>query len=132
MRLVDTHCHLDFDAYDADRAEVIERATQAGVWRIVNPGVDLASSRAAVSLAGQHQSVYAAVGVHPNNCAGFASGQIDALRRLAAERKVVAIGEIGLDYFRDRAPRADQLLAFEAQLALAAEPAGHRAQPRCQ
>jgi TatD DNase family protein len=121
MRLVDTHCHLDFDAYDADRAEVIARATQAGVWRIVNPGVDLASSRAALSVAGQYQSVYAAVGLHPNSSAGFADNQIDVLRRLSGEDKIVAIGEIGLDYYRDRALRADQRRAFEAQLALAAE-----------
>lgn len=121
MRLADTHCHLDFDAYDDDRAGVLARAAAAGVRRIVNPGTDALTSRRAVDLAAQHASVYAAVGIHPNSAAGFADDWMDAIKTLARREKVVAIGEIGLDYYRDRAPVADQRRAFEAQLALAAD-----------
>ena len=121
MRLVDTHCHLDFDAYDADRAGVIAQARAAGVWRVVNPGIDADTSRAAVALAAQHEAVYAAVGIHPNSAAGFAPRWLEPIRALARAEKVVAMGEIGLDYYRDRAPKADQVRAFEAQLALAGE-----------
>lgn len=120
MTLFDTHCHLDFSAYDADRAEVVARAAAAGVTRVLNPGIDLPTSRAAVELAASFGGLYAAVGVHPNSSADFAPALLDALRALAAAPNVVAVGEIGLDYYRDRSPRDRQLAAFEQQLALAA------------
>jgi len=116
---VDTHCHLNFDSFENDRQEVLERARQAGVRRILNPGVDLASSRAAVELAQSHEQVYAAVGVHPNDALSWNEGTIDALQELAEHPKVVAIGEIGLDYYRDRAPRDLQMKIFGQQLLLA-------------
>ncbi len=118
MTLIDTHCHVNFDAYDEDRAQVIERAAQVGVTRILNPGVDLESSRAAIRLAAEYEGVYAAVGVHPNSSAGLET--LDGLRSLAAEPKVVAIGEIGLDYYRDHSTPQQQRRIFEAQLELAA------------
>ncbi|MBN1284070.1 MAG: TatD family hydrolase [Anaerolineae bacterium] len=121
MQLVDTHCHLDFNHYDADRAQVIARAQAAGVWRIVNPGIDAETSRAAIELAAQYESVYAAAGIHPNSSAGFTPGDIDAIGELARSAKVVAIGEIGLDYYRQRSPHGEQRRAFDAQLALAVE-----------
>lgn len=123
MELIDTHCHLDFDSFDADREAVLDRAQRAGVLRVVNPGIDLASSQAAVTLAQVHPSVYAAVGVHPNEAARVWQGEatLQTLRRLAQNPRVVAIGEIGLDYYRDRTPRGLQWTVLRAQLDLAAE-----------
>ena len=119
--LVDSHCHLDARRFNADREAVIARATEGGVRRIVNPGVDLPSSRAAIELARQHECIYAAVGVHPHDAKRLDVDALAELRRLAASLKVVAIGEIGLDYYRDLSPRDAQRRAFEAQLDLAAE-----------
>ncbi|MEW5868286.1 MAG: TatD family hydrolase [Chloroflexota bacterium] len=119
--LVDTHCHLNFDSFDGDREQVLARARQAGLARLLNPGVDLASSQAAVNLAGANPEVYAAVGVHPNDALSWNAATLDELRALARQPKVVAIGEIGLDYYRERAPHPLQAQVLEGQLALAAE-----------
>ena len=119
--LVDTHCHLNFEAFDDDRQAVLERARQAGVERILNPGIDLPSSRAAVQLAERYPQVYAAVGVHPNEALSWTDETLQELRELAKHPKVVAIGEIGLDYYRDRAPQDEQRAIFSRQLLLAAE-----------
>jgi len=119
--LVDSHCHLDARRFDKDREAVIARAAENDVTRIVNPGVDLPSSRAAVELAQQHECIYAAVGVHPHDAKTLDANVLKELERLAAFPKVVAIGEIGLDYYRDLSPRDAQRRAFEAQLELAAE-----------
>lgn len=121
MRLIDTHCHLDFNSYDGLRDEIVREAAGAGVTRILNPGTDLDRSRAAVELAARYPGVYAAVAIHPNSTAAWSDGWIEALRALAAQPKVVAIGEIGLDYYWDESPKATQWRAFEAQLALASE-----------
>ncbi len=118
--MIDTHCHLNFDAYDADRAEVIARAAAAGVTRVINPGVDADSSRAAVALAEQYSGIYAAVGIHPNNSTNFSDADLDWIEALASDSKVVAIGEIGLDYHWDDSPKGKQFSALEAQLTLAA------------
>jgi TatD DNase family protein len=119
--MIDTHCHLNFDSYDADRDQIVLRALDAGVTHIINPGIDLPTSRAGIELAKRYTGVYAAVGLHPNSSADFTQAHIADYRALAAEAKVVAIGEIGLDYYRDRSPKSQQFAAFEAQLALAAE-----------
>jgi len=119
--LVDSHCHLDLSHFDEDRAAVLERARAAGVRRIVIPGIDVAQCRGALTLAEQRPELYVAVGVHPNSSGDFGASTLDELRRLAAHSKVVAIGEIGLDYYWDRVTPAQQALAFRAQLALAAE-----------
>lgn len=119
--LIDTHCHLDFDAFARDRAQVVQRAQEAGVRIIINPGVDLASSRRAIELAERYPGVYAAVGVHPNDAADFDQASVTVLRQLAAHPRVVAIGEVGLDYYRDQVAPARQRVAFRAQLELAAE-----------
>ena len=121
MLLIDTHCHINFDSYDADRDAVIERAAWADVTQIINPAVDLETSRAAIVLAAQYTGIYAAVGVHPNSTADFNPGWIDEFATLAAQPKVVAIGEIGLDYHWDESPKEKQFEAFEAQLVLAAK-----------
>jgi TatD DNase family protein len=119
--LVDTHCHLDFPHFDADREETLERARRAGIDFIVNPGSDLESSRRAVALADRYPDVYAAVGVHPHHASSLDAAALADLRALAQHPKVVAIGEIGLDYYRDLSPRAAQEEAFRHQLDLAAE-----------
>lgn len=121
MFLVDTHCHLDFPHFDADREAVIARAQEAGVGRILVPGTNLETSRRAVRLAGAHPEVFAAVGVHPNSAAGFGSEELKELRELARSQKVVAIGEIGIDLYWKAAPLETQTRAFRAQLNLAAE-----------
>ncbi len=118
--MIDTHCHLNFDSYDADREVVIARAAAAGVTRVINPGVDRATSEAAVALAASHAGIYAAVGIHPNDTATFTENDLRWIETLASGTKVVAIGEIGLDYHWDESPKAMQFRAFEAQLALAA------------
>ncbi|MCC6801329.1 MAG: TatD family hydrolase [Anaerolineae bacterium] len=118
--MIDTHCHLNFEGYDADRAEVIARAADAGVTRVINPGVDEATSQEALALAAQYDGIYAAVGIHPNDTANFTDADLGWVEALAKEPKVVAIGEIGLDYHWDDSPKPMQFRAFEAQLALAA------------
>jgi TatD DNase family protein len=117
--MIDTHCHLNFEAYDADRAAVIQRALDAGVTRIINPATDLTTSQAALDLTDEYPGIYAAVGYHPNSALDFTG--VDPIRELARHPKVVAIGEIGLDYYWDKSPREQQFIVFEAQLALAAE-----------
>lgn len=119
--LVDTHCHLDFERFDDDRDAVIDRARAAGVTRIIVPALDRSNWEAVLALTRRYPGVYAALGVHPNSTADWDGSDIAALRRLAADPAVVAIGEIGLDYYWDHAPPAQQHAAFRAQLALAAE-----------
>lgn len=121
MHLIDTHCHLDFDAYDDDRTAVIARAQDHGVIRIINPGTDIVTSHAAIRLTEQYEGVFAAVALHPNSTATWSPEAIETLRQFATHPKVVAIGEIGLDYYWDKSPKAVQQAAFEAQLNLAAQ-----------
>lgn len=121
MDLIDTHAHLDFPQFEEDRQRVIAQALQAGLVAILNVGTNLASSRAAVALAEKHDSIYAAVGVHPHQAEAVNPSVLDQLRDLAHHPKVVALGEMGLDYYRDRSPRAVQRQAFAQQLELAAE-----------
>lgn len=121
MTLTDTHCHLDFERFDADRPEVISRARAAGVARILIPGIDLPSSRRAVQLAEADPMLFAAIGVHPNDSLTWNAQTLDDLRALAAHPKVAAIGEIGLDYYWDAAPHDHQRMVLQAQLHLAAE-----------
>ena len=121
MRLFDTHAHYDADAFDADRLEVLASMPGQGVELILNPGCDLKSSQTAVELAERFPFVYAAVGVHPEECADWdAEHDIPALEALAQNPNVRAIGEIGLDYhWPDNPPRELQQQVFHAQLELA-------------
>lgn len=119
--LVDSHCHLTMDDFCSDRMQVLERAKEASVRVIVVPGIDLLSSRRAVELAESTSGLYAAVGVHPHGAEGWRSDMLHELRDLAQSKYVVAIGEIGLDYYRDYCPVDDQKAAFKDQLGLAAE-----------
>jgi len=117
--VIDTHCHLNFESYNEDRDAVMTRAAQAGVTRVIIPATDLDTSREAIDLAAQYDGVFAAVGIHPNSTANFVSTDVDSVAELSQAPKVIAIGEIGLDYYRDRSPKEIQRQAFEAQLALA-------------
>ena len=117
---IDTHCHLNFPQFDEDREAVVARAQAAGVPVIIIPAVDVTTSRQAIELAERYAGVYAQVAVHPNDCADFSAGTLAELEALAAHPKVVAIGEIGLDYYWERTPHSQQWAAFEAQLDLAA------------
>jgi TatD DNase family protein len=121
--LFDTHTHVHFPEFAGDRDAVLARARAAGVRRLLAVGADLPSSRAAVALAADVPDVWAAVGIHPHEATTADGAALDELARLARAPRVVAIGEIGLDYFRDRAPRDAQARALERQLALAREAA---------
>ena len=140
--LIDTHAHLQFPEFDGDRQEVLERAWQAGLEAIVVVGTSLADSQLAQALAHREPGLYATAGVHPHEARGFGKGGVggprpqaqhpdirrvreegtlQALRDLASSPKVVALGEIGLDFYRTLSPRQDQFQAFQEQLALARE-----------
>lgn len=121
LRFIDTHAHLDFDAFDGDRDQVIASGREKGITRIINPGVDADSSRKALAMAAQHGDIYAGVGVHPNSAQSWQSDTGGILNHLADAEKVVAIGEIGLDYYRNKAALNVQMQVFQAQLCLAAD-----------
>jgi TatD DNase family protein len=118
---IDTHAHLDAPRFEADLDAVLRRAHEAGVKWIITIGADLASSRSAVALAERYEAVYATVGVHPHEARAADRSTLNEVRDLAAHPLVVAVGEIGLDYYRDLSPRHAQRAAFESQLALAGE-----------
>jgi TatD DNase family protein len=119
--LADTHCHLVLPELAADLPEVLQRARDAGVGMLVVPGVDVESSRRAVELAETWPGVFAAVGVHPHYAGGWSSQAQAELKALARSPRVVAVGEIGLDYYRNLASHDAQRTAFRAQLDLAGE-----------
>jgi TatD DNase family protein len=118
----DTHCHLDFDRFEKDRPQVLKRAWNAGLVWILNPGIDLPTSQAAIDLAQKHPGqISAAVGIHPNYGQPWTAQILSAVRTLAVHKGVVAIGEIGLDYYRQHTPFLQQRRMLEAQLTLAQE-----------
>ena len=121
MLLTDTHCHLNLAQFDADREEVLERAWQAGLTRILVPGLTVESSRAAVLLADQHPQVFAAAGVHPTESLSWNRETAGILREISLSHKVVSIGEIGLDYYWDTVPHPLQQIALREQLSLAGD-----------
>ena len=118
---VDTHAHLQWTSFDKDREEVISRARKVGVSHIVNIGFDIDGSRKGIELAEKHKGLYATVGIHHHNATQLDQNVLNTLRKLCENSKVVAIGEIGLDYYRNLSPREAQKKAFEAQLFLAEE-----------
>ena len=122
MPIFDTHAHYDADRFDSDRDALLSAMPGVGVGLVLDPGCDLPSSRAAAELAERYPHVYAAVGIHPEDCDGFQDGDLTELRQLLEQPKVVAIGEIGLDYYwEDNPSRTFQQTVFRKQLALAAE-----------
>lgn len=117
--MIDSHTHLD--SCEPSNAELVQAARVAGVTRLLTIGMDEASNRAALAAADQFPEVWAAVGRHPNAAAGYDEAAFEDLVELAAHPRCVAIGETGLDYYRDGAPREDQLRAFHSQIELAHE-----------
>lgn len=118
--LIDTHAHLDLDDFDGDRDAVIARARAAGVERIITIGIGLEECRRAIEIASAHPFIYAAIGLHPHNASMLDLAALDFLEEQARDMRVVALGEMGLDFYRNRSPRQDQVRAFRAQLDLAA------------
>lgn len=122
MLLFDTHAHYDDEQFDADRAKLLSALPEDGVSLVVNPGCDLASSLCARALAREYAHIYAAVGYHPENCGEYLESDLDVLRELAGDPKVVAIGEIGLDYYwAENPPKEFQQKVFRDHMALAQE-----------
>ncbi|MEW6665941.1 MAG: TatD family hydrolase [Thermodesulfobacteriota bacterium] len=117
--VTDSHAHLDMPEYDQDRDEVLKRAFQAGVRRIIAIGTDLESSLKALEIAGKYEGIFSTVGYHPHNAKDLDANVLDRLRQLALEPKVVAWGEIGLDFFRRHSPPDRQRAAFHDQMDLA-------------
>ena len=117
--MIDSHAHVDM--CEGEAAAVVAAASEAGVERLLTIGIDGASCRAALAIAEAFPQVFAAVGRHPNSATGFDEADLAELQALAAHERCVAIGETGLDFYRDGAPRADQERAFEAQIELARE-----------
>lgn len=121
MKLFDTHAHVDSSQYRDDREAVIQRALDAGVDLILNIGYNEATSRRTLDLAARYPFMYASVGIHPHNAAEMTENTYVLLKEMAKDPKVVALGEIGLDYYRDLSPRDTQAEVFRRQIALARE-----------
>lgn len=123
MQLTDTHCHLDYNKFDSDREEVIRRAADSGLIRMLVPGLHHKSSKEAVQLAASNPNVYAAVGFHPTDLEEFSESTFQEVKELASHPKVVAIGEIGIDYYwvKESDKRAFQREALKQQLQFAKE-----------
>jgi len=119
LELFDTHAHLHVPEFDADRAEMMARARQAGVTRMLTIGTEVPTSRAAVALAESEPDVWASVGVHPHDAAEADADVLTEIERLAGGPRVVAVGEIGLDFFRNLSPREAQERVFRHCIGLA-------------
>jgi len=121
LKLVDTHCHLTFDVLARDIDAVLARSIAAGVTAWINVGTDLRECQKAIALAERFDGMYAAVGIHPHDAKTVTAETIQELERLAQHKKVVAIGETGLDYHYDFSPRQEQKKVFAEHLKIAAE-----------
>lgn len=119
--LIDTHCHLDFPEFEADRDFVLKRAQEAGVGTIINIGSSLRGSLDSVRLAQNYPEVFASVGLHPHDSKDFSEDAFAKIKGLIGEKKVVAIGEVGLDFYRNLSEPKDQEKVFRRFVALASE-----------
>ena len=119
--IIDSHAHLEMKEFDSDREEVIKRAFDAGVDFIITVGTNLALSLEAVTLAQKHENIYATIGIHPHDAAKTDKTTCESLKELAHKQKIVAYGEIGLDFFRNISSREKQIEVFGLQLELAQE-----------
>jgi TatD DNase family protein len=119
--MIDSHCHIDFRDFDGIRDDALKEAQAAGIHTVINVGADIESSERGVDLARRHKMIYATVGVHPHDARTLDGKAFGRLRELATQDKVVAIGEIGLDFYRDLSPRPVQKVAFHEQMQLAVE-----------
>jgi TatD DNase family protein len=117
--MIDTHCHIDFKDFNRDREDVIVQAVEYGVERLINIGVDPPSSRRSFEMANTYDNIYCTVGIHPHDARLLNDEFLSEMEKMAENPKVVGIGEIGLDYYRDLSPRDIQRQAFETQLNLA-------------
>jgi TatD DNase family protein len=115
--MIDTHCHLGL--CEPDAGELVAAARQAGVRRLLSVGIDEARSREAIAMAEAHDEVFACVGRHPNGSSGFSEADAEEIERLARHPRVAAVGETGLDYYREHASHDDQRRAFKAHIAIA-------------
>lgn len=121
IKTIDTHAHYDAEEFDEDRDELLKRLFAESVDSIITMGCSLKSSAAALKLAEKYERMYAAVGIHPEDCENLPADYISQIKALAANKKVRAIGEIGLDYHYDGSDREKQIACFEEQLSLAKE-----------
>ena len=119
--LIDTHCHLDMEAFDGDRSDVIKRAEDAGVKYMINAGSDMESNRKGLELSEKYPHIYSAVGIHPHDASTLDDTAYNELEKLVKQPKVVAIGETGLDYHYLNSPKGAQIEAFIRQISLAKE-----------
>lgn len=119
MNYIDTHCHLTFPQFHSDMEEVIATSFEAGVFRLIVVGTDLMQSQASINLASRYQNIFATVGIHPHDAKNLSSANYLKLETMARDKKVVAIGEIGLDYYRNLSSKEIQKQAFIKQLQLA-------------
>jgi len=119
--MIDSHAHIDLPAFNKDRDQVITRARERGIHSIINVGLDLESSQASLKLTQAYPDIFAAVGFHPNRASQMMDGNLKSLAELAADSRVVAIGEIGLDFYRKATPHQCQTEVFKQQLNLSAE-----------
>ena len=117
--MIDTHCHIDFTQFDADRDQVIRRAKENGIDYLINIGSSLEGSKASVELSRRYDNVYAAIGIHPHEADMFKEKDSSILRELAKDKKVVAIGEIGLDYYKNFSKAENQKPLFVSLIGLA-------------
>jgi TatD DNase family protein len=119
--LIDSHAHIDLAEFNKDRDQVLERARQQGVRVVINAGLDAESSRKSLEMAKKYDDVFVTVGFHPHEASKMKEGDLKSLADLTKDSRVVAIGEIGLDFYRNLSPRQSQLEAFQKQLDLAVE-----------
>ena len=119
--LIDTHAHLEMPQFDGDRDEVIKRTVESGISLIIDVGSDLSGSRTALELARRYDFIYASAGIHPHEVKGVTIETYKEIRELLSDPKVVAVGEIGLDYYKDYSPRDIQQREFINQIRIAKE-----------
>jgi TatD DNase family protein len=119
--LIDSHTHMDMLEFDADREGVLRRARESGIAAVVTIGIDIASSEAAIALAEKHSDVFATVGIHPHDASKVTDADIARLEELAEHPRVVAVGEIGLDFYRNRSSKESQVESFKRQLEIASK-----------
>lgn len=120
-KLIDSHTHLDDNRFDNDRTEIINNLKENGIELVLNPGADLATSKKAVKLADDYSFIYAAVGCHPHETKDMNDDSMNIFRDMSKNKKVIAIGEIGLDYYYDNSDRETQRIWFREQIKLAYE-----------
>lgn len=119
--LYDSHAHLDDERFDLDREEIIKSLKANGISLVINPGADMKSSRKALELADLYPNIYAAVGIHPQEASEYDSEDLEIIRKWSENPKVVAIGEIGLDYYYGKNNKEEQIKLFREQIKLASE-----------